>query len=182
MARESHRNRTLFVPFLLFPHLEEGEEVVRGHGAAREEVARHPVGLVLVLKVVGGVRVREDVHEQQAAGAEPPADALQERAVLWTSMCNGKTKGKGLCYQSFCVVPTDPLRRSFSLQDFRNACRFIASRSSCARTSRWRCSGRRSPRWAPGSRSCCASGPSGSSACGAAPACRCTPVLKVMEE
>ncbi len=41
------------------------------HGAAREEVLSHPVRLVLGLEMVRMMIVREDVHKQCAANAQP---------------------------------------------------------------------------------------------------------------
>ena len=68
--------------------LEVEQQVVAGHDAAGEEVARHPVALVAHVERVGVARVREDVREEQAAGPARHADeavvqlARLKRAVI----------------------------------------------------------------------------------------------------
>jgi hypothetical protein len=58
------------------------EEVVRGHGAAREEVLAHPVIVARGLEVVGEVLVQENVDEEEAALLEPAVDVAHQLLVI----------------------------------------------------------------------------------------------------
>ena len=62
--------------------LEVEQEVVRGHGAALEEVARDPVRWVFTLEVVGEFAVGEDVNEELPAWAQPACDFCHEELVV----------------------------------------------------------------------------------------------------
>ena len=62
--------------------LEVEQEVIRGHGAALEEVARNPVRRVLALEVVGEFTVGEDVNEELPAWAQPAGDFCHEELVV----------------------------------------------------------------------------------------------------
>lgn len=58
--------------------LEVQQQIGRGHRAAGEEVLRHPAGL----EIVGCALVREQVHEELAAGLEQGGDFGEEEFVV----------------------------------------------------------------------------------------------------
>jgi hypothetical protein len=60
--------------------LELRQQVVRGHLAAGEEIAAHPVGGIAGDEVIAEAVVREDVHEEEAAGLEPAGDVRKRRS------------------------------------------------------------------------------------------------------
>mmetsp|Transcript_69206 Transcript_69206/g.218958 ORF Transcript_69206/g.218958 Transcript_69206/m.218958 type:complete len:266 (+) Transcript_69206:156-953(+) len=62
--------------------LEVQEEVVRGHGASREEVLGHPIVLAFDFEVIRVLHVREDVDEHEAAGPQPPGAPLEQLLVI----------------------------------------------------------------------------------------------------
>ncbi len=62
--------------------LEAQQQVGRGHGAAAEEVSRHPVVAVLRREVIRDQAVREQVYEQLAVVAHPVRDLREQRAIV----------------------------------------------------------------------------------------------------
>ena len=58
------------------------QQIIGRHGAAGEEVARHPVVLAFILEGIGVLAMGEDMDEEPAIGLEPSGDAAHERLVI----------------------------------------------------------------------------------------------------